>query len=149
MYLNEVTVIGRITRDVEMKALPNGTNVANFSVATNRNWKDKDGQKQEEVEFHNVVAFAKRAETVAQYFHKGDEIFVRGRLRTRSWDSDGKKMYRTEIMLEQFEFGQKRSGSEVDKEYQGDQGQEEYNSGSTAVADGITDGEVNPEDIPF
>lgn len=137
MYLNKTQIIGNITRDVEIKALPSGVTVANFSVATNRTWKNKEGVKQEEVEYHNVIAFGKTAEVIGRYMKKGSSIYIEGRLKTRNWQSeDGKKNYRTEILLENFQFGAKASGdTHVAKE----ESQEvEY------PAD-----EIDPEDIPF
>lgn len=109
MNLNKAQIIGRITQDLELKSTPTGKEVLSFSVATNRQWKDQEGNKQEETEFHNVVAWGKQAETVAKYFIKGQEIYVEGRLSTRTWEDkqSGKKMYRTEIVMEKFEFGQK------------------------------------------
>ncbi len=136
MYMNQALVIGRMTHDPELRSLPNGTEVTKFSVATNRTWKDNQGEKQEEVEFHNVVCFWKRAETIAQYFHKGDEILVQGHLKTSSWDDNdtGKKMYRTEIILDKFEFGQKRKGTSEETRETGETGET---------------GDIDPEDIPF
>lgn len=110
MNLNKVLIIGNITKDLELKATTGGTQVLNFSVATNRTWKDKEGNKQEDSEFHNVVAFGKQAETINQYMHKGDSIYVEGRLQTRSWEADGVKKYKTEIVLESFQFGPKKQG---------------------------------------
>lgn len=113
MYLNKVTIIGNITKDPELKALPTGTKVASISVATNRTWKDTQGAKQESVEFHNVVAFGKQAEVIAQYCKKGSQILIEGRIQTRSWDAtDGTKKYRTEVILEGFQFGNKSSTAE-------------------------------------
>jgi len=109
IYLNKITIIGNLTKEPELKALPSGTKVVNFSVATNRTWKDAQGIKQEDVEFHNVIVFGKQAETVKQYFNKGDQIFIEGRLQTRSWEVEGKKNYRTEIVLESFQFGNKNT----------------------------------------
>ena len=86
MYLNSVTIIGNLTRDVELKSLPNGTKVANMSIATNRVWKDQQGQKQEATEYHNIVVFGKQAETSAQWLAKGSQVLVQGRLQTRSWE---------------------------------------------------------------
>lgn len=112
MYLNKIFVIGNLTRDVELKALPTGTKVANLSIATNRSWKDAQGMKKEDVEYHNIVAFGKQAEVLAQYCTKGSQLLVEGRLQTRSWDAtDGSKRYRTEIILENFQFGNKPLGS--------------------------------------
>ena len=104
MNLNKVQIIGRITQPLELKKLPNGTSALRIAVATNRNYKDKNGGKVEETEFHNIVSFGKQAETIAQYFVKGQEIYAEGRLRTESWDDkeSGKKMYRTKIVLEKF-----------------------------------------------
>jgi len=108
-------VYGNLTRDPELKSLPNGTAVANFSVATNRKWKDKDGQMQEDVEFHNIVVFGRQAETVSQYMKKGSAIFIEGRIQTRSWESDdGSKKYKTEIIAERTQFGPKAGGSQVE-----------------------------------
>ena len=101
MYLNKVLLYGNLTRDPELKALPSGGQVANFGMATNRVFKDKNGQKQEVTEFHNVVAFGRTAEVIAQYVKKGRPIYVEGRLQTRTWDDkeSGKKVYRTEIVV--------------------------------------------------
>lgn len=112
MYLNKVFLIGNLTRDPELKALPTGTKVASISMATNRTWKDAGGAKKEAVEYHNVVAFAKQAEVIAQYCKKGSSLYIEGRIQTRSWDAtDGTKKYRTEIVLENFQFGPKGSGA--------------------------------------
>jgi len=109
MNLNKVMLIGRLVRDPEVRTTPSGQTVTSISVATSYTWKDQSGTKQEKTEFHNVVAWAKRGEVIAQYFVKGQEIYVEGRLETRSWEDkdSGKKMYRTEIILDNFEFGAK------------------------------------------
>lgn len=137
MYLNKATIIGNLTRDPELKNLPSGSAVANFSVATNRTWKDKEsGQKKEDVEFHNVVAFGKTAELIAQYVHKGDQIYIEGRIQTRSWEKEGQKHYRTEIVCETMQFGSKKSGAVVpQKEQAPDEPAQERGPGD--------------EDIPF
>lgn len=113
MNVNKVILIGRLTKDPEVRSTTSGQTVTSISVATSRSWKDQAGQKQEKTEFHNVVAWAKRGEVIAQYFTKGQEIFVEGRLETRNWDdkATGKKMYRTEVILDNFEFGAKPGGS--------------------------------------
>ena len=118
MYINHVQILGNLTRDPEVKNLPNGTRVANFPLATNRSWKDKDGNKQEDCEFHNIVAYGKQAELIGQYVLKGSQLLVEGRLTTRSWDKDGVKIYRTEIVMETFQFGNKvgQSQSKGNKE---------------------------------
>lgn len=116
MYLNKAIIIGNITKDPELKALPSGQSVVNFSLATNRVWKDAQGQKQEDVEYHNVVVFGKQADTINQYCKKGDSLLVEGRIQTRSWETDGKKNYRTEIVCENFQFGQKAKRQAIDDE---------------------------------
>jgi|TARA_Y100001960_G_C14586903_1_gene783639 single-strand DNA-binding protein len=101
MDLNKAQVIGRITQDIELKQTPNGQNVCSFSVATNRNWTDSSGMRQEQAEFHNIVLWAKLAEIAGQYLTKGQKVFIEGRLQTRSWEAqDGTKRYRTEIVGE-------------------------------------------------
>lgn len=132
-------LIGRLTRDPEVKALPSGTNVANFSIATSRKWKDKEGAMQEETEFHNVIAFGKTAETIGRYVIKGQELMVFGRLQTRSWEKDGAKQYRTEIICEQFQFGAKAKGTE---------GTAPRETASTDAPE-YPEEDINPEDIPF
>jgi single-strand DNA-binding protein len=105
MYLNHIIVYGNLTRDPELRALPAGGSVASFSLATNRTYKKSDGEKAEQVEYHNVVVFGKQAESCAQYLHKGATALIQGRLQTRSWDKDGSKQYRTEIVAETVQFG--------------------------------------------
>lgn len=141
MQINKVMLYGNLTRDPEIKALPNGTSVANFSIATNRKWKDKDGNQQEEVEFHNIVVFGNQANAIGQYMRKGSAMFVEGRLRTRTWEKDGVKRYATEIVAESTQFGPKSAttGNNVD------QTTNDTNDG----VDADTGDSVNPEDIPF
>lgn len=137
MFINKVMIYGNITKDPELKALPSGSNVCSFSVATNRTWKDKEGGKKEEVQFHNVVCFGKTAENVAQYMHKGSSIFVEGRIQTRSWEAkDGSKRYTTEIVAEQVQFGPKKV----------DRGENDIDQSSRPEADGE---EIGGEDLPF
>jgi len=114
MYnLNKAMVEGNLTRDPEMKALPSGSNVTSFSIATNRRFKDKDGVQQEEVDFHNITVFGKQAESVNTYLTKGSSAYVEGRLQTRSWEKDGVKQYRTEIIADRVQFGAKPTESKV------------------------------------
>jgi single-strand DNA-binding protein len=101
MNLNKAMIIGNLTRDPEVKTTPSGITVASFAVATNRVWTDQQGQKKENVEFHNVVAWRRLAEICGQYLHKGSKIYIEGRLQTRDWTGqDGVKRYRTEIIAE-------------------------------------------------
>ncbi len=101
MNLNKAMIIGNLTRDPEVKTTPSGQNVATFSVATNRVWTNAQGQKQEAVEYHNIVAWGKLAEICGQYLNKGKKVYVEGRLQTRDWQGqDGVKRYKTEIVIE-------------------------------------------------
>jgi len=160
MYLNKATIIGNLTRDPEMKALPSGMTVTSFSVATNRVWKDKSGAKQEAADYHNVVVFGRQAETSAQYLKKGSSVLVEGRMQTRSWDgADGKKLYRTEVIADNIQFGTRAGDAGSTGSYGG-----ASNGGSTSSAKKADDTgnalnqldsieypeeEINPEDIPF
>ncbi len=101
MDLNRATVIGRLTRDPELRSIPSGKSVATIGVATSRVWTDQAGQKQKETEFHNIVLWSKLAEIAGQYLHKGARIYIEGRIKTREWTGqDGVKRYRTEIIGE-------------------------------------------------
>lgn len=146
MNYNKVIVVGNVTRDPELKALPSGIKVATLSIATNRYW-TKDGQKQEEVEFHNITLFGTLAENVATYMKRGSSLLVEGRLQTRSWDKDGVKHYRTEIIGEQVQFGSNKtvttSSTPEPKSVEKQVEQDENN-----VID-YPEEEINPDDIPF
>jgi len=104
MYsLNRAQIIGNVTRDPEMRYIPSGQAVVSFGIATNRRWRDKDGNNQEQTEFHDVVAWGKLAEIMGQILHKGNKVYVEGRLQTRSWEGqDGAKRQRTEIVVDDF-----------------------------------------------
>ena len=101
MSLNRAQLIGNLTRDPELRTTASGQSVVNFSVATNRAYKDKDGQKQEQTEFHNIVAWGKLADICSQYLSKGRKVFIEGRLQTREWEGqDGSKKRTTEIVAD-------------------------------------------------
>ncbi len=153
MYLNKVLLYGNMTKDPEVRALPSGIKVASFSLATNRTFKDKNGQKQEKVDFHNVVVFGKQAELIEQYVKKGSPLYVEGRIETRSWDGqDGKKNYRTEIIVENFQFGPKVGGASTGGSYAPrteSAPQKDGGAKSSASEIQYPDEEINVEDIPF
>src|SRR5882757_5989489 len=109
MNINHVLIFGNLTRDPELRALPSGMNVVNFSLATNRTFKDRDGKKQEQTDFHNVVVFGKQADTVSTYLKKGSSVYVEGRMQTRSWEQNGEKKYRTEVIADVVQFGPRSS----------------------------------------
>jgi single-strand DNA-binding protein len=115
MNFNKVIILGNLTRDPEARALPSGQNVVNFSVATNRVYTDKSGQKQQTAEFHNIVAFGKLADICSRFLNKGKMVLVEGRIQTRSWQAqDGSKRYRTEIVMENMQLGPRSSGNTAD-----------------------------------
>ncbi len=105
MYINKAIIYGNLTRDPEKRALPSGQAVCSFAVATNRTYTDKDGKKQEQTEYHDVVAFGKLADVMGQWLKKGRPVYIEGRMQTRSWEQDGVKRYRTEIVADNFQFG--------------------------------------------
>ena len=111
MNLNKVMLIGYLTREPELRSLPSGLQVCSFSMATNQSYL-KDGKRMNEATFHEVVAFGKTGELVAEYLQKGSQLYVEGRLRNRSWEKDGQKYRRTEIMADRVQFGAKREEPE-------------------------------------
>lgn len=147
MYYNNATIVGNLTEDPELKSLPSGTAVCNFSIATNRNYTDSDGNKQEDTNYHNIVVFGRQAETTAQYLSKGSMALVEGRLQTRSWEGDdGTMNYRTEIVADRVQFGP-RSGA-TDGEVS-DGGQQAPPEDADQEIDYPDDEDITPEDIPF
>ena len=158
MYLNKAMIFGNLTRDPEMKALPSGMTVCTFSVATNRSYNDRDGKRQESVDYHNITSFGKQAEVIAKYLTKGSSVYVEGRLQTSSWEKDGIKQYRTEIVMDKFEFGPKSSGAgastgggtsgNAPTNPNNNSGSGAQQSGAPILPDYPTE-DINPEDIPF
>jgi len=150
MYINKVFLYGNLTRDPELKSLPSGMSVTEFGLATNSVWKDKEGNKKESAEFHNIVIFGRQAETASQYLKKGRPVFIEGRIRTRSWDGqDGNKKYRTEIVVDRFQFGPGGGRDSVPSEGKSEQDQSGKASSSNEEEIQYPDEEVNPDDIPF
>lgn len=153
MYLNKAIVIGNLTRDPELKSLPSGIKVCTFSLATNRVWKDQNGQRQEGTDYHNIVVFGRQAETVAQYMKKGSSMLVEGRMQTRSWDdkTSGEKKYRTEIIADKTQFGPKGSGSNAGGSSTGASTANKATENKDDDMDSIEypEEDINPEDIPF
>ena len=140
--LNKALLIGRLTKDPEMRYTPSGTAVTNFSIATNRWSTGPDGEKKEFTDYHNIVAYnaGKRnlAEVVAQYTRKGALVYIEGRIQTRSWEGqDGQKRYTTELIAEEVKF-------------LGGGRQEEAPSFAPGLPVGAdAQGDVDPDDLPF
>lgn len=150
MYLNKAFIIGNLTRDPELKALPSGIKVCSFSVATNRVWKDKNGAKQEAADYHNVVVFGRQAETVAQYMKKGSQVMVEGRMQTRSWDDQatGTKKYRTEVIADRVQFGSNGGGKSSQSDSSGAQASTNNQDDELDTIE-YPEEQINAEDIPF
>ncbi len=148
MYINKAMLFGNLTRDPELRALPSGMNVCNFSIATNRVFRDREGKKQEQTDFHNVVVFGRQADTVSQYLKKGSSVFVEGRMQTRSWDdkTSGEKKYRTEVVADRVQFGPRPAGGGGGK--RAEQPDEEVANNSGSGIEYPKD-DINPDDIPF
>jgi single-strand DNA-binding protein len=151
MYINKVFIYGNLTRSPELRALPSGSKVCSFSIATNRFYKDQEGNKKEATEYHSLVAFGRQAELIAQYLNTGSSAFIEGRLQTRSWDGqDGKKNYRTEVVVEQIQFGPRRS-SELGPASQNNAAPAQNAPAQDEKLDTIEypTEDINPDDIPF
>lgn len=111
MNVNKVLLVGRLTRDPEIRNTPSGQSVATIALATNRFWKDKSGQRQDQTEYHNVVLWGRLAEIAGQYLTKGQEAYFEGRLQTRKYtDKSGVDRYRTEIIAENMQLGSRAQG---------------------------------------
>jgi single-strand DNA-binding protein len=109
--VNKVILVGNLGRDPEVRYMPNGEAVANFSIATTENWKDKSGVKQEKTEWHNIVMYRRLAEIAGEYLKKGRPVYIEGRLQTRKWEKDGVTRYTTEIIGDQMQMlGSKGDG---------------------------------------
>lgn len=148
MNFNKAIIIGNVTADPEIRNIPSGQSVASFSVATNRIWNDKEGQRQTQAEFHNVVAWGRLAEIVGQYLKKGGIVMVEGRIQTRTWDDQqGNKKYKTEIIAENIQLGPRNSGG-GSSSYQSNQSSQPAPT-SAPQDDNNLDNDIKVEDIPF
>jgi len=171
LNLNKAMIIGNATRDAELRTTPNGKSVASFAVATNRRYTDASGEKREEVQFHEVVAWGKLGEIAAQIVKKGSKVYAEGRLQTRNWEGqDGAKRERTEIIAENIIGLSGRADGGADYEPTQEKPSPARNASSTADAGGAVSGqesaaqktedkapadskpvedEINLDDIPF
>jgi single-strand DNA-binding protein len=141
MNLNKVFLIGRLTKDPEIKNFPSGKNLCQILIATDRFFTDKEGGKKQETEFHNVILFGRLAEIASQYLKKGSLVFIEGRLRTRNWeDKSGNKRSRTEIIGEKIQLGPKAAAPREELPPIEEQKEE---------IPIVEEEEINIEDIPF
>ena len=138
--LNKCMIIGRLGADPEMRYTANGSAVTNFNVATSRNYTNSQSERVEETEWFSVVAWNRLAETCAQYLAKGRQVYVEGRMQTRSWEGqDGQKRYKTELIAQTVQFLGGRNENEAPAEG--------FTPGMPVGAD--TEGDLNPDDLPF
>lgn len=149
MYLNKAMIYGNLTRDPEMRALPSGQRVASFGIATNYTYKDRDGKRVEKSDFHNIVVFGPQAENCAKYLKKGAGAYVEGRLQTQSWEKDGAKQYRTEIVADKVQFGPRTGGATAPSAGETSSATPEAKTSAGGNAPEYPEEEINPEDIPF
>lgn len=140
--INKVILVGRLGRDPEVRYTPDGTAIANFSIATSEEWKDKStGEKKEKTEWHRIVAFRRLGEICGEYLSKGRQVYIEGRLQTRDWqDKDGNKRYTTEIVASQMQM----LGSRESYENRGGSG-----FGKEEVPTGSEFPNSHDDDIPF
>jgi single-strand DNA-binding protein len=156
MNLNKAFILGNLTRDPELRTLPSGQSVVTFSVATNRFWTDRTGQKQQDAQFHNIVVFGKTADIAKQYLLKGSLVFVEGRIQTRSWDDqDGNKKYRTEVVAEKLQLGPRNYSRPNSQSSESENEKKDKNAASSNPKSEEIDTieypeeNIDPEDIPF
>ncbi|MEK7512211.1 MAG: single-stranded DNA-binding protein [Patescibacteria group bacterium] len=156
MDLNRAMIIGRLTRDPESRTTPQGTSVCSFSLATNFVWVDQSGQRQEKVEYHNIVAWRKLADICQQYLKKGGKVYIEGRLQTRDWEGqDGVKRYRTEIvadnmiMLDRADSAGRSATVSSSNQPSADSFMPTAPVTEIPVQSGSADDEIKVENIPF
>ncbi len=155
--VNKVILVGNLGRDPEVRYSPNGSAVANCTLATTESWKDKtSGEKQEKTEWHRVVFFGRLAEIVGEYLKKGAQIYVEGRLQTRKWqDKEGKDRYTTEIVANEMQMLGSRSGQGAPNDSYNQDAPQEAAAGGSGAAKGqpksaaAAGGADFDDDIPF
>lgn len=159
MSVNKVILVGNLGQSPELKYTPSGQAVCNLSIATNESWTGKDGQKQEKTEWHRLVLFGKLAELAGQYLQKGRQVYIEGKLQTRSWqDKDGQTRYTTEIVGQTMQFlgGNAGAGRNQNNDYANNSGYSNNAPASGASSNNnyqATSFQSEPtfteEDIPF
>lgn len=148
---NQAIIMGNLTRDPELRSTPGGQQVASFAVATNRTWMDGSGERKEAVEYHEIVAWGKLGELAAQYLAKGRKVMVVGRLQTQSWEKDGVKRQRTEIVAADVNFldGPGGSGESRSDTTSTAQNTPAPKSDDVVIKDLDGNSNINLDDIPF
>jgi single-strand DNA-binding protein len=148
--VNKVILIGRLGKDPELKYTPAGVPVATFSLATSEIWKDKEGKKQEKVEWHRCVAWSHTAENINKYCKKGEQLYIEGRLETRSWDDkEGVKRYTTEIIVGQMQFMSSKSEGGAKPPTPTEPPASSGEGASTSTANTAVESHFTADEIPF
>lgn len=145
--VNKVILIGRLGKEPEVRNLDNGAVVANFSIATSESYRDRTtGERKEITEWHNIVLWRGLAEVAQKYLHKGDQVFIEGKLRTRSWEKDGVTRYTTEIVADNMTMLSPKTGGGggVGSDYSSDR-----NSSDNMRANATTSADTSTDDLPF
>jgi single-strand DNA-binding protein len=140
--VNKAILVGNLGRDAEVRFTPSGQSVASFSIATTENWTSKDGEKKEQTEWHKIVLWGKSAETLQPYLTKGKQIYVEGRLQTRTWEKDGQKHYTTEVKADRIVLlgGGSRGGERSERSSE---------SGAPSADPMRDQSPITDDDIPF
>jgi single-strand DNA-binding protein len=148
---NKVILMGNLTRDPEVRSTPSGQSVANFTLAVNRTWRGADGSNQESVSYIDCVAWGKTGEVIAQYIQKGRALLVSGRLDQRSWEQDGQKRSKIEVIVEDFNFvgGGEGGGGNAGGSRPAPAAGKPAGKKDDVVIEDITDEPINLDDIPF
>lgn len=150
---NQVTLMGNLTRDPELRQTPNGQSVCSFSLALNRSYKDKTGEWQEATDYVDIVAWGPLGERVAQYLNKGRPALVSGRLQSSSWEQEGKKRTKVEVVAQDVTFlggpGGNRDAGEGDSDSSNSPAPTKVNKKDDVVIEDIGDEPINLDDIPF
>jgi len=146
---NKVVLMGNLTRDPELRAIPSGQNVCSFSLAVNRTWKNASGEQQEAVDYIDCNIWGKPAEIINQYMKKGSGILVSGRLQQRSWEQEGQKRSKVEVVVEDFNFvgGPNEGGSGSSSA--SNSSASKSTAKSESVVEDLGDEPINLDDIPF
>lgn len=151
--VNQVTLMGNLTRDPELRQTPSGQNVVSFSLALNRSYRDQGGEWQEATDYVDIVAWGPLAERVSQYLSKGSRALVQGRLQSRSWEQEGQKRNKVEVLANDVTFLDSRGSQESDSTYEPTtekaSTEKPKKSKKDVVIEDIGDEPINLDDIPF
>lgn len=147
--VNKVILVGNLGKDPEVQYLESGTALAKFSLATNESYNDKNGNRVDQTEWHDVVLWRKQAEIAEKFLHKGSQIYLEGKLRTRSWEDNGVKKYRTEVVGDNFIMLDRKEDNAGGGSYSPPQQQQQYQGNSGDAGQAEVKEESYEDDLPF